>query len=271
MPSWFPRLRKSRPRDADMRAMPARAIAPTSVPAGTVVYAIGDVHGRLDLLQRLEAQIVAHPANSGTDRRLIVCLGDYVDRGDDVYGVIEHLRGEPPASFERICLIGNHEAYLLRFLEDSAVAPAWMANGGRETLWSYGIAPPDRPSDPDEAAEVQAALLDRMPASHIAFLRSLALSHREGDYLFVHAGVRPGVPLEYQDPEDLIWIRDEFLEDQRDFGAVVVHGHSIRREPENFANRIGVDTGAYASGSLTCVVLKGTERRFLSTKSSIRS
>ncbi|MDH3739441.1 MAG: serine/threonine protein phosphatase, partial [Alphaproteobacteria bacterium] len=177
----------------------------------------------------------------------------------------EHLMQDAPDSFERVCLIGNHESYLLRFLDDSSVAANWMDNGGRETLSSYGVASPPWIDRAGIAEEIQADLCAKLPAAHEWFLRSLVHSHREGDYFFTHAGVRPGVALERQKPHDLMWIRDEFLSDQRDFGAVVVHGHSIASAPENLANRIGVDTGAYASGHLTCAVLFETERRFLTT------
>jgi len=258
MQRWFPKLGRRRPRHT-------RAPALSSVPAGTIVYAIGDIHGRLDLLQRLEAEIQSDAAGVDASRRLIVCLGDFIDRGDNAYGVIEHLLQAAPDSFERICLIGNHEAYLLRFFDDRTVAAAWLENGGRETLTSYGVSLPAGSDIEGASLEMQAELRARVPQSHVAFLRSLALSHREGDYLFVHAGVRPGVPIDRQKPRDLMWIREEFLIDERDFGAVVVHGHSIRPEPENLANRIGVDTGAYTTGRLTCAVLWGSERRFLST------
>lgn len=261
MQSWFTNLGRHRPRHS--RA-PASSLILSSVPEGTIVYAIGDIHGRLDLLQKLEAMIERDAAGIDASRRLIICLGDFVDRGDDSYGVIEHLVQGAPGSFERICLIGNHESYFLRFFDDRTVAGAWLANGGRETLSSYGVPPPGFDID-GNSEEMQAELRTRVPESHLAFLQSLALSHREGDYLFVHAGVRPGVPIDRQDPDDLMWIREEFLADQRDFGAVVVHGHSIRPAPENLANRIGVDTGAYTTGRLSCVVLRGSERRFLST------
>ena len=229
------------------------------------MYAIGDIHGRLDLLQKLEAMIERDAAGIDASRRLIVCLGDFIDRGDDSYGVIEHLLQDALDTFERICLMGNHESYLLRFFDDSSVAAAWIANGGCETLSSYGVPPPAGFDIDGVSVNLQAELRARVPQSHVAFLRSLVPSHREGDYLFVHAGVRPGVPIDRQDPEDLMWIREEFLSDRREFGAVVVHGHSIRTEPENLANRIGVDTGAYDTGRLTCAVLWGSERRFLST------
>ncbi len=258
MLSWFSKMDRNRPHAA-------RAPFASKAPAGTIVYAIGDIHGRLDLLQTLERKIERDDVDVDAERRLIVCVGDYIDRGGDSFGVIEHLTQDPPDRFERICLIGNHESFLLRFLGDHTVAANWLDNGGRETLSSYGITPPPWFDLEKCAPEMQAELRECLPASHEAFLQSLALSHREGDYFFVHAGVRPGVPLDRQDPDDLIWIREEFLFDERDFGAVVVHGHSIRREPESFANRIGVDTGAYATERLTCVVLWENERRFLST------
>ncbi len=254
MRSWFSKWGRSRPDEAS-----------ASVPAGTVVYAIGDIHGRLDLLQRLEDEIRRDAGDVDADRRLIICLGDYIDRGDHSREVIEHLLQGAPASFERVCLIGNHESYLLRFFDDSSVGPSWLANGGHETLLSYGVTPPVWTDMNRSAGKMQADLRAHLPQPHEAFLRSLAVSHREGDYLFVHAGVRPGVPLDEQDPHDLMWIRDEFLTDKSDFGAVVVHGHSVRSEPENLANRIGVDTGAYATDRLTCVVLWEDQRRFLST------
>lgn len=238
---------------------------PSTIPAGTIVYAIGDIHGRLDLLRQLEAKIQRDAAAIDADRRLIVCLGDYIDRGDNSRGVIEHLMSAPPETFERICLVGNHESYLLRFLDDSSVAANWLDNGGRETLSSYGILPPSRPDHEGASESLQAEWRASFPQSHEAFLRSLAPSHREGDYFFVHAGVRPGVPLDRQDPHDLMWIRDEFIRDKSDFGAVVVHGHTIQSEPENLSNRIGIDTGAFKSGRLTSAVLCDTDRRFLST------
>lgn len=259
MQSWITKLGRRRPR------VLAPSPTPSSVPDGTIVYAIGDIHGRLDLLQQLEAMIEHDAADIDASRRLIVCLGDFIDRGDNPYGVIEHFLQEPPDSFERICLIGNHESYLLRFLDDRTVASTWLTYGGRKTLASYGVASPSGSDVEGASLAMQAELRTRVPEPHLAFLRSLAPSHREGDYLFVHAGVRPGIPIERQKPDDLMWIREEFLSEKRDFGAVVVHGHTIRPEPENLANRIGVDTGAYTTGRLTCAVLWGSERRFLST------
>ncbi|NKB50596.1 MAG: serine/threonine protein phosphatase [Alphaproteobacteria bacterium] len=251
MANWFLKLRR--------RPVPSLS----STPAGTIIYAIGDIHGRLDLLQQLEAKVMRDAADSDAERRLIICLGDYIDRGADSYGVIEHLRQRPPESFERICLMGNHESYLLRFIDDSSVAANWLDNGGAATLSSYGVRSPARLGYDVSATDLQATWRSSLPASHEEFLHSLVSSHREGDYFFTHAGVRPGVPLDRQDSQDLMWIRDEFTADKRDFGAVVVHGHTIVVEPENLPNRIGVDTGAYETGRLTCAVLQGRERRFL--------
>jgi len=258
MTSWLSRLRGTAPR-------PGAAASAAAVPEGTIVYAIGDIHGRLDLLRTLEAKIADDAAASDARRQVIVGLGDYVDRGPESWGVIEHLRGTPPPDFERVCVIGNHEAYMLRFLDDTSVLGAWLANGGHETLVSYGVTPPLWSEAAAAADAVQQQLRDRLPPAHEAFLRALVPYHREGDYFFTHAGVRPGVSLDQQDPYDLMWIRDEFLRDRRDFGAVVVHGHTIRPQPDNLTNRIGIDTGAFASGVLTCVALWRGERRFLST------
>ena len=234
-----------------------------SVPAGTTVYAIGDVHGRFDLLQDIEAMIVRHAERSPAPRRVIVFVGDYIDRGYESRQVVDHLIAGPPTGFERICLRGNHEDFLTGFLADGQDAAMWLANGGRETLMSYGVALPH--SGKLDVADLRERLAAAVPAAHRAFLDSLALLHFEGDYMFVHAGVRPGVPLEQQDPHDLMWIRDEFLDARDDWGRIVVHGHTPTAEPQQRANRIGIDTGAYATGRLTCLVLADSHREFLQT------
>ncbi len=233
-----------------------------TAPDNSVIYAIGDIHGRLDLLEELERRIVRDAETRGSDRRVIVYLGDYVDRGYESRGVIDHLMGAGPAGFERVFLKGNHEEFLLRFLEDSSVARVWFSNGGVETLMSYGVEVSMSPAD---APRVQADFKSAMPESHRDFMAALPTTHREGGYTFVHAGVRPGVPLDDQNPEDLLWIRQEFLEDSRDHGAVIVHGHTVEDNPVDRANRIGVDTGAYATSRLTCAVLSGRAREFIST------
>jgi serine/threonine protein phosphatase 1 len=244
---------------------PAASRPAAEAPPGSRVYAIGDIHGRRDLLEEVHRAIAAdlHGAPP-TLNKVAVYIGDYVDRGDDSRGVIDRLLSAPLVGFRSVHILGNHEDMLLRFLEDSTVAPLWLQNGGDATLESYGI---------DWRAYVQGhdfeplrtAFRAAIPTAHLRFLRSLSLSHIEGDYLFVHAGIRPGRDVTQQDPEDLVWIRDEFLGSDADHGKVVVHGHSISSEPEMLDNRIGIDTGAFATGRLTCLVLEGATRRFLQT------
>ena len=237
------------------------------VPEGRRVYAIGDIHGRLDLLERLHAMISEDSRNAASDAaRVIVYLGDYIDRGPDSRAVIDLLRREDLPGFECVHLLGNHEWAMLEFLENHLIGESWFAYGGYATLVSYGINPMPRPMPPEgRIAGLQNALKAALPPEHFAFLMGLRLSHVEGDYLFVHAGIRPGVPLERQEVEDLTQIRYEFLESPLDHGKLVVHGHTIADEPEIRPNRIGIDTGAFASGKLTCLVLEGSSRAFLTT------
>jgi serine/threonine protein phosphatase 1 len=233
-------------------------------PPGKRIYAVGDIHGRRDLLDRLHRAIREDARRGDRLDKLCVYVGDYVDRGADSRGVIETLLSAPLPGFRAVHLMGNHEDIMCRFLEDPSVAPLWIANGGDATLDSYGV---------DWRGPVQVGKLDAvrdafraaLPPAHLKFLRGLALSHAEGDYLFVHAGIRPGRAVTQQDPNDLLWIRDPFLSSDADHGAVVVHGHSISAEPELRDNRIGIDTGAFASGRLTGLVLEGSVRRFLHT------
>jgi serine/threonine protein phosphatase 1 len=244
--------------------------APTSaresrVAAGSRVYAIGDIHGRLDLLESLRARIQEDASSFGGTRKVLVYLGDYVDRGLQNREVIDLLIDQPLAGFEHVYLRGNHEQALLDFLDELSAGIAWLQFGGLTTLRSYGVAMPPGDVSGGRLAQAQAALRRNLPPRHLAFLRAMPLSHDEGDYLFVHAGIRPGVPMADQDPNDLIWIRDEFLTSTVDHGKVVVHGHSIAADVEMRHNRIGIDTGAYFSGHLSCLVLEGAERRLLQT------
>jgi serine/threonine protein phosphatase 1 len=232
------------------------------VPEGTRVYAIGDIHGRLDLLTELERRIVDDAASAAATRNAIVYLGDYVDRGSQSREVVERLIERPLPGFERALLLGNHEDSMLQFLVDVQIGPAWLGFGGTATLLSYGIKPPT--SDRD-LVRAQEELRAKLPERHLAFLRGLRLNHVEGDYYFVHAGIRPGVPLDAQLPADMLWIRDEFLRSRQDFGKIVVHGHTITETPDIKRNRIGIDTGAFASGILTCLVLQGESWSFLQT------
>lgn len=247
--------------------MESRGTRPApAVPDGSRVYAVGDIHGRSDLLAALHGLIEADAAASPARRRVVVYLGDYVDRGPQSREVIELLAERPLAGFESVHLLGNHEEFMLRFLgEEPWVGPDWFANGGDATLASYGVDPLMRLHGPDALLRMQAMLRARIPDRHFDFLHKLRLWHMEGGYLFVHAGVRPGVPIERQSRDDLLWIRGPFLNSTADHGHVVVHGHSISRSVERRPNRIGIDTGAFASGRLTCLVLQGASVDFLHT------
>lgn len=226
----------------------------------TRLYAIGDIHGRLDLLERAIAAIARDVDEHGSNA-LTVTLGDYIDRGPASCDVIGRL-AENPFPTPYVALKGNHEAMLEMFLTDPAMGTQWRTQGGEETLQSYGVAVRRLMmgvSNKAAAEQLRAAL----PARHIQFLRSLKTSHRHGRYFLCHAGVRPGVPLEAQSDDDLLWIRDTFLSSTQDFGRIVVHGHTPRTAPEVLPNRINIDTGAFASGRLTCVVLEESGHRFL--------
>lgn len=234
-----------------------------TIPAGTRVYAIGDIHGRADLLDRLAGKIsqdlVARPAQEA----VTVFLGDYVDRGLDSRGVLERLaQGDFPTPF--VALRGNHEDAMLRFLDDPPVLKQWAMFGGLTTLTSYGV-DPGKQMFRGGAPAVQDAFLSQFPRAHRRFLEETKFSVEFGDYFFCHAGVRPHVPLDRQDPGDLMWIRYEFLEYRGDFGKVVVHGHTPHTKVENLPNRINLDTHAFRSGVLTAVALEGEERRFIDT------
>lgn len=246
-----------------LRSMFARPRPVHRVPDGRRVYAIGDIHGRLDLFDDLVAQIDADRAGG---RPQIVLLGDYVDRGRGSAELIERLSsGALPDWADWVCLKGNHEQAML-----DALAPGgdramerWRNFGGRDTMRSYQV--PSTLSFGDDMAALRADLLKRIPARHLNWMRNLRLGHQAGDYVFVHAGIRPGVPLKAQNPLDLMWIREEFLDSRVDHGFTVVHGHSIKAAVDERPNRIGIDTGAYASGRLTALVLEGDTRRYLAT------
>lgn len=241
---------------------PEAAAAAPRAPAGTRIYAIGDVHGCTDLLRELHDAILEDAEGSAPARRVAIYLGDYVDRGPDPRGVLDILIGAPLPGFETVHLIGNHEQLLVEFLHDSSIGPLWMVNGGNATCRSFGV-DPDAPAGGDRFGRLQLALKESISETHLAFLAALRPCHTEGDYFFAHAGVRPGVALEEQAEADLLWIREPFLNSDEDFGKVVVHGHTSTREPARRANRIGVDTGACYGGSLTALVLEGEDRRFL--------
>jgi serine/threonine protein phosphatase 1 len=227
------------------------------------LYVIGDIHGRADLLDRITEEIRRDLEARPVGDALTVTLGDYVDRGPDSRGVLDRLARNPfPTPY--LALKGNHEEIFQAFPDEPWRGPDWRYLGGLETLHSYGIpvAPLMRGKGYEEAAET---LRDRLPLEHADFLSSLKISISTGDYFLCHAGVRPGIPLDRQSTEDLLWIRDEFLDSRADFGKIVVHGHTPAEQPEVRPNRINIDTGAFATGRLTCVVLGDDPPRFLST------
>ena len=233
------------------------------LPQGVRVYAVGDIHGRADLLKRLHRRIIADAEQRSNVKNMVVYLGDYVDRGIEIREVLDTLVNGLPDNFQTIYLRGNHEETLLCFLEDPSLLEFWLAIGGQETLMNYRVAFPVNGFGENRAREVQKALMDIMPEKHLLFLRRLKNSFAIGDYFFTHAGVRPGVALSQQKPEDLLWIRYPFMSSTDHFGARVVHGHCIVRSPEILPNRIGLDTGAYATGILSCAVLEEDRVRLL--------
>jgi serine/threonine protein phosphatase 1 len=237
---------------------------PARTPEGVRIYAIGDIHGRSDLLDRVHDLISDDLARARDIHPHLVYLGDYIDRGSDSAGVLERLCAPPPPGIERTLLRGNHEEMLARFLTEPAAGTAWRHLGGMETLLSYRIDVGTLLAEKGFEGLAD-ALAERMPPHHRQLLAGLETCVTLGDYFFCHAGVRPGVPLERQNARDLLWIREDFLTSHAAFGHVVVHGHSPVNQPEFHHNRINIDTGAYVTGHLTCLVLEGEERRILST------
>jgi serine/threonine protein phosphatase 1 len=241
----------------------ARKPGTPELEGGRRLYCIGDIHGRLDLLRALHGRIVRDAARFDGHKTLVY-LGDYIDRGLQSREVIDELLEEPLPDFETVHLLGNHEQTLLDFLQYPEHAVGWLDWGGRETLLSYGVSLPPGFRRPDPVS-LRDQLQANLPDTHLAFMQALPLTYIAGDYLFVHAGIRPGIPLQEQRESDLLWIRQEFLEWAEPHEHVVVHGHSISEEVEMRANRIGIDTGAFYTGVLTALVLEGTEQRLLQT------
>jgi serine/threonine protein phosphatase 1 len=231
-----------------------------AIPPGQRVYAVGDIHGRLDLFDALVRAIEADDIAAGAAETTVVLLGDLVDRGADSAGVIALARQWQARRRVRI-LGGNHEEMFLRSFEELEMFRHFLRHGGRDTALSYGI---DRAAFlAADLEEAQLLMRDHVPAEDIAFLESFEDMITIGDYLFVHAGIDPRVPLDAQRRQDLRWIREPFLSHQESHGPVVVHGHTISDAPEDCGNRIGIDTGAFMSGRLTALVLEGTARRYI--------
>lgn len=234
-------------------------------PPGVRLYAVGDIHGRADLLLNLLEQIRLDPAEADI-RKIVIFLGDYVDRGLQSRQVIDILLDISKSGHGAVFLKGNHEQAMCQFLADSHFGRTWKYYGGLETLHSYGITELALSDDPRDFERARQHLQTAMPEAHVSFLHGLALSAEFGDYFFAHAGIRPGIGLHRQIEEDLLWIREEFLQSTLDHGKVVVHGHTPEEQASFRRNRIGIDTGAYMTGVLTALVLDGTEQRLLQTE-----
>jgi len=235
---------------------------PSRTPRNYRAYAVGDVHGRLDLLDKMisliEADLDQHPAR----RALLVFLGDIIDRGPASAQAIERLRIYRHPNVRTIFLLGNHEEVLLRILNgERGILDSWLRFGGGECLASYGVDPKTVKALPERDA--LKLIRQSVPEDHRKFIGEWADTLRFGDYLFVHAGIRPSIDLSMQSQSDLRWIRQPFLDDEADHGFVIVHGHTISQDVVERPNRVGIDTGAYRTGVLTALVLDGENRRFI--------
>ncbi|MCK4842390.1 MAG: serine/threonine protein phosphatase [Methylococcales bacterium] len=236
------------------------------LPEGQRLYCIGDIHGRYDLLQEIhtiilkDSQDYLHPVT-------VVYMGDYIDRGAQSKEVIDYLLSNPLPLFQSVFLMGNHEQILLEFLfsPNCPRTVMWLGFGGLSTLASYGVQVLGIPHA-GVIKKIRQQFKQKIPDSHVRFFQQMKAFYEKGGYYFAHAGVRPKVRLSRQKREDLLWIREGFLESKLFHGKVIVHGHSVTDEPVIRDNRIGIDTGAYDSGLLTCLVLEGKEQRFFSTK-----
>lgn len=230
-----------------------------ALPAGLRVYAVGDIHGRADLLRRLLSLIEADSGERGAAEVRVMFLGDYIDRGPDSPDVLEILSGPPLGPYRVTCLRGNHENALLAFIDDPTRSRFWLDWGGMETMRAYGV------TEGRDLRDMAEQLDDALPGRHRAFLMSLPVREVIGDYFFVHAGVDPAKPLEKQEERELTTIREPFLDWGQWLGKMIVHGHTIAPAPEMLPWRIGIDTGAYASGRLTALGLEGDRRWIVST------
>ena len=245
---------------AFFRRAPNGAV-PARIPAGERVYAMGDIHGRCDLFTVLIDAIEADDAAAPLAQTTVILLGDLVDRGADSAGVVALAREWQQQRAVRI-LGGNHEEMFLKSFESLDMLRHFLRHGGRETLLSYGI---ERKAYQNATIEeVQAMMSAAVSPEERTYIAAFEEMVSIGDYLFVHAGIDPAIPIAEQTPQDLRWIREPFLSHPDSHGPVVVHGHTITEEPEDYGNRIGIDTGAYNTGRLTVLVLEGAQRRYIS-------
>lgn len=232
------------------------------LPEGRRIYAIGDIHGRADCLQRIFTRIRQHYDAHPVARATLVFLGDYIDKGPDSRLVVEMLTANP-LNMETVFLMGNHEYAFREFLAGHFPYAAWLNYGGDATLLSYGITPCSPDAGADKVETLRQALLACLPPTHAEFFARLSLSYTEGGYVFVHAGLRPGIALENQQAEDLLMIRDDFLCNPVQIKQTVIHGHTPTKKPFIRDKSIGIDTGACQTGTLTAIVLEKTTYAFL--------
>jgi serine/threonine protein phosphatase 1 len=235
-----------------LRSRPSKG----KLPEGVRIYAMTDIHGCAHLLKQMLRVIDADLARGRPRHAIEVYMGDYVDRGPDSRATLDILINRSRRG-NTVFLKGNHEVFLGNVLRDPSLLTEWLHVGGLYTLMSYGLTPLPTPGDEERRALVR-ELARAMPRRHLEFLSQLRLTFTCGDFFFVHAGVRPGVPLAEQQEDDLLWIREEFLKSQQNFGKFVVHGHTPVRHPELLKNRANIDTGAYATGNLTLMTIQGT-------------
>jgi serine/threonine protein phosphatase 1 len=232
---------------------------------GRLGFAIGDIHGRADLLAKMLDRLEADAAGNNALQPVAIFLGDYIDRGLESARVVDLLLNRPERAkgMERVFLRGNHEQALQQFLDEPLAARGWLIHGGVETLISYGVRPVSPTASDDALKETSLALARAIPIEHMSFFASLRASTEFGDYFFAHAGVDPERSLAEQREHDLYWIRDRFLQSTKPWEKVVVHGHTPAKEGYRDHRRIGVDTGAYATGRLTAARLEGSEVSFI--------
>lgn len=248
-----------------LHPVPTIPNAPTrQMEPGLRVYAIGDIHGHYNLLQQMHQKIAADLQQRPCERAIEIFLGDYVDRGPQPSEVFDHLMYAKPAAHERICLSGNHEKSVLEFLDEPEWLIRWSRSGALDTLKAYGVEL-EQPLTEEICRAAQPRFAANFPPEQKSFIETLPLSVSFGDYFFVHAGVRPGIPLDRQDPEDLVWIRYDFLDSEEEHGKLIVHGHTPHEHVEIKPNRINIDTMAYSTGALTCLVLEGDQQHLMVT------
>jgi serine/threonine protein phosphatase 1 len=245
--------------------------AQARIPDGQIVYAVGDLHGTAGLTITMIERLMRDAKRFADKRARIIFLGDYVDKGDHSKDVIDILiEASSDSQIDWTFLKGNHEDALLSFIANPLFGPQWLAYGGGPTLQSYGLTLPANRTDPEGWQALAAQFVEALPPHHLDFFRALTTSYQLGGYFFAHAGVRPGRPLDQQEDGDLMWIRRPFLDDKRYLPAIIVHGHSPDLAPHRDQRRIGIDTGAYATGRLSAVRLVASNIEIMTVERAAR-